>query len=160
MIELEADAADPDDVTDLQADDEFMLTPVAGEGDLDEESDDSGSQVIALDSDEFDESAPTMLDDGGLVEEGGFEPVDDLGAAAGAAAVGVAATATAGVGAVAGAAVEEGDFSAWNIVSLAMLTVFMGLSGLLALDVIRNIWSWNQPFSLNNTLMDFIVGML
>ena len=36
MIELEADPSDPDDVTDLQTDDEFMLTPVAGDGDLDE----------------------------------------------------------------------------------------------------------------------------
>lgn len=156
MIELEADPADPEEVTDLQTDDEFMLTPVPAEGEMDEESDDSGSQVIALDSDEFDESAATMLvadDDAGLeVEEDAFA---ELGGEAPA-----VSTAAAAAGATAVAAAEEADFSAWNIVGLAMLSGFMGICGLLALDVIRNIWSWQQPFSVSNSLMDFLVGLL
>ena len=148
MIELEADPADPEEVTELQTDDEFMLTPVAGEGDLDEESDDSGSQVIALDSDEFDESAATML-----VEDEGEGLLD-------ADPIVVPTTGTDTSATAAGAASEEGEFSAWNIVGLAMLSGFMGICGLLALDVIRNIWSWRQPFSVNSSLMDFLVGLL
>jgi excisionase family DNA binding protein len=124
MIELEADPADPEEATELQADEDFMLTPVAGDGDLDEESDDSGSQVIALDSDEFDESAATMLvpDDDPLgAGDGDLTELDEVGgalAAGGVAAAGASAVATAG---------EEADFSVWNIVGLSMLSVFMAV---------------------------------
>ena len=158
MIELEGEPADAEEATELQADEEFLLTPVSGDAELDEESDDSGSQVIALDGDELDESAATMLvadDDGPLVaEEGDFTAIDELGAGP--------AAATAGAPAAVGTAatVEEADFSAWNIVGLSMLSVFMGICGLLALDLIRNIWSWDKPYPLNSTIMDFIVGML
>lgn len=153
MIELEADA---EESSDLQGDEDFMLTPVAGDGDLDEESDDSGSQVIALDSDEFDESSagPLVADDDPLASDGDALSLDDVGAAT----AGGAAAASAGAVAVAGAA-EEADFSVWNIVSLSMLTAFMAICALLALDVIRNIWTWNQPFGVSDSLMNFFTGM-
>lgn len=149
-IELEADAADAGDG--LQTDDEFMLTPVSGDGDLDEESDDSGSQVIALDSDEFDESSATMLvpDDDPLAD-GGL----DAAPAVGAAAVGGAAAAAATVSA---AAAEDADFSVWNIVSLVIVALFMCICGLLALDVARNVWTWNEPFSITTSLMNMLTG--
>ena len=147
LIQLDGDAADPEEATELQTDEEFVLTPVAAEGELDEESDDSGSQVIALDEEEMDESAATMLvaDEDALV--GG-----DLTAAG-------AATkpAAQGVGAVEAA---ESPFGVWDMVMLSSLSLFMGLCGLLALDLIRNIWSWGRPYQLNSTIMDFIVGML
>ncbi len=150
MIELEAEPADPDDATELQGDDEFMLTPVAGDGDLDEESDDSGSQVIALDSDEFDESAATMLvaDD-----PGGDDLMDDMGAGA----ISVGGPAAAAV--AASSAPEEADFSVWNIVSLVMLATFMGLASWIAMDVLRNIWSWNEPYGITNSLVNMLTGM-
>jgi len=47
----------------------------------------------------------------------------------------------------------------WNIVSLSMLSILMAISGLLALDVIRNIWSSEQPFSVNTSLLDILVGL-
>ena len=160
MIELEADPADPEESTDLQADDEFMLTPVAGDGDLDEESDDSGSQVIALDSDEFDESAATMLvadDDGGM---GDGDLMDDVGVGAGALAVGGAAVAATGAAvATSKAMAEEADFSVWNIVSLIMLATFMGFASWIAMDVLRNISSWNEPYGITNSLTNLITGM-
>ena len=148
-IELEADPADPADATELQTDDEFMLTPVAGDGELDEESDDSGSQVIALDSDEFDESSATMLvpDD---------DPLGDGGLGAAAAVTAGAVTAGAAVAAV---EPEEAGFSVWNIVGLVMLATFMGICSLLAMDVLRNIWTWDQPFSISGSLMNLITGM-
>ena len=149
VIELE-ESADPNDATELQTEDEFMLTPVEGDDDLIDESDDSGSQVIALDSDEFDESAATMLvpDDDPFSAEGD-ELVDN--ALAGAATAGAATAAAV-------AAAEEADFSVWNIVSLSMLAFFMLICGFLAMDVLRNIWSWQQPFGISGSLMDLIVG--
>ena len=124
----------------------------AGDGDLDEESDDSGSQVIALDSDEFDESAATMLvaDD-----PAGDDLMDDMGA--GAISVGGPAVAAAGVAAASGP--EEADFSVWNIVSLVMLATFMGLASWIAMDVLRNIWSWNEPYGITNSLVNMLTGM-
>lgn len=150
MIELEAEPADPEDATEMDA--EFMLTPVAGDGDLDEESDDSGSQVIALDSDEFDESAATML-----VADDGMGGGDDLMEAPGALAVGATATGVAAAGA--SAAAEEADFSVWNIVSLVMLAMFMALGSWVAMDVLRNIWSWNEPYGITNSVLNAITGM-
>lgn len=148
MIELEAEPVDAEDATELQTDDEFMLTPVAGDADLDEESDDSGSQVIALDSDEFDESAATMLvpDEDPL----GGEEMDDIGSPSPVVAPS-AAPATA-------KAADEAEFTTWNIAGLVMLAVFMLLCSLLALDVARNIWTWNEPFSISTSLMNLITG--
>ena len=58
VISLDADAADPDQATQLKADNEFLLAP----GDKAEDESDSGSQVIALeDSEAFDQEAATML---------------------------------------------------------------------------------------------------
>lgn len=147
MIELEAEPVDAEDATELQTDDEFMLTPVAGDADLDEESDDSGSQVIALDSDEFDESAATMLvpDDDPLGEE-----MDDIGTA-GPVVASSSAASTGGAG-------DEAEFTTWNIAGLVMLAIFMLLCSLLALDVARNIWTWNEPFSISTSLMNLITG--
>lgn len=152
VLELD-ESADPDDATELQTEDEFMLTPVEGDDDLIDESDDSGSQVIALGSDEFDESAATMLvpdDDPFSADEGDL--MDDVGGAiAGAAAVGAGAAAAV-------AAADEAEFSVWNIVSLCMLAFFMLVCGFLAMDVLRNIWSWQQPFGISGSLMDLLVG--
>ena len=51
---------DSDAVMELQSEDEFLLTPL--EESLDDESQDSGSQVIALDSDtDFDDATPTVM---------------------------------------------------------------------------------------------------
>ena len=140
-----------------------MLTPVEGDDELDEESDDSGSQVIALDSEEFDEASATMLvpDDDDpfaaaseLDDDGGFG--DALTGAAGVAVAGAAAGA--GAATAAAAVAEEADFSVWNIMGLGFLAFFMMVAGLLAMDVLRNIWSFNQPYSLSGTLMDLLVG--
>ena len=167
-LELSDDAldlegvADPEDATELKTEDEFMLTAVEGDDDLDEESDDSGSQVIALDSEEFDEASATMLvpdddpfsDADELDDDGGFG--DALTGAAGVAAVGAAAGAGAATAAVAVA--DEADFSAWNIVLLGFVAFFMMVTALLAMDVLRNIWSFNQPYVLSGTLMDLLLG--
>ena len=88
-----------------------------------------------------------------IAAAGGEElsPMDDVsGALAGAGPAGAA---------VAAPLAEEADFSVWNIVSLAMLAGFMGICGLLAMDVIRNIWTWNEPFGITGALMNMLTGM-
>ena len=74
VIALETEAADPDQATQLKADNEFLLSP--GET-LAEDESDSGSQVIALeDSESFDQEAATMLKaEGGALAADAFQPV-------------------------------------------------------------------------------------
>src|SRR5690606_13634820 len=58
LVSLEEEP-DYDANTQLKADDDFLLTPLEDSGF--DDTDDSGSQVIALDSESFDDSANTML---------------------------------------------------------------------------------------------------
>ena len=135
------------------ADDDFMLTPV--EDGLDEESD-SGSQVIALDGEEFDESAVSMLSDDDAEslegEHAEFMPDDEgLGAVspvAGAMPVGPRGDD------------EDANYSIWNVLSLFSIVLLLGFTGILMLDLINNIWSWGGTYSFNSTIMDAILGML
>jgi hypothetical protein len=136
-----------------QADDDFMLTPV--EEGMDEESD-SGSQVIALDSEEFDESAVGMLhdEDAPVLEAETAEFIDEevgpRGAALGPTTAGVAV----------GAVEEEGTYTVWNVLSLFSIVFLLGFTGILMLDLINNIWSWGGNYSFNSTIMDAILGMM
>jgi len=128
-----------------RADDDFLLTPV--EEDVDES--DSGSQVIALDADEEFSgfgAAPAMLE-------------EDLGAAAplvGAGLAPAAALASAPALAPAGYVIEP-PFTTWNIVSLVACFFFLLIGGMFMYDLIRHMWSWDSPYSLNSAMMDSIV---
>jgi hypothetical protein len=143
-----------------QGDDDFMLEPVA-EG-LDDESD-SGSQVIALDSEELDagdggmfaEEEAAFGDDGAGFDE---EDADELGAGApaGFAAAGAAATGAA----IAGAHEEEANYTIANVMSLFGIVLVLGFTGILLVDLINNIWSWGGNYSFNSTIMDAILNML
>ena len=151
MLELD----DAISLEDEQSDDDFMLTPV--EDAADEESD-SGSQVIALDSEEFEDSAVDMLsdDDAPAFEaEGGFEAdEDELGAPAG------FATAAATGAAVASMSDDsDGTYSIWNVLGLFMIVTLLSFSGVLLVDLINNIWSWDGTYSFNSTIMDAILSM-
>ncbi len=180
--------ADTEVPTDLGGDDDFLLTPMSDE--LDEESD-SGSQVIDLDSEEFDESAATLLADnaspmdeldegvafetldddgldgldgglddldGGLDDAGGFDDgglVEDA-PLAGAAGAAVGATALAS----AGKAAPEAQYSLANVLSLFAIACMLGLAGLMMLDLISNMWSWDQNYAFKSSLMDTIISMI
>jgi hypothetical protein len=146
---------------DDQSDDDFLLTPLE-EGAAEES--DSGSQVIALDDDvEFEEAGP--LDGGG----GGGLLEDDLGEGLGsAAALGSAALApapmqnmsAAAAGAAPGvAAAPEAPFSGWNVASLALCAVLLLFCGMFAFDLLRNMWSWNEAYSVNSSMMDMLLKL-
>ncbi len=128
-----------DDGEGLETDD-FVLTPV--EGDLGDE--DSGSQVIALDTDE-------LGDEGELLGEGEAEA--DMGAGLGT---------VEGSPGIPGPIVPAGAESPYTIYDVGLLGLIMmplTLAGVMIIDVAMHIWSFNEPFSINSPLMDLILGM-
>ena len=136
---------------DLQSDDDFLLTPT--DDSLDEESD-SGSQVIALDSEEFDDSAAQMLEEEGPgFEEETVEFTDaDSEDSAGFVSPAPAAAATSDS--------EEAPYSIWNVLSLFFIVAILGFTGILMMDLMNNIWSWQGNYDFNSTIMDGILAML
>ncbi len=130
----------------LQADEDFNLTPSGGEA---EDEEDSGSQVIALeDSEAFDEEAtvlatgeePGTLDgEAGVTAEGFSGPQDAM--------------------AVPASAAPELPYSVYNIVGLVVVALILALAGMLMTDLIRHIWSWDQPYSASTSLMDLMVNV-
>lgn len=145
---------DPAAATQLKADDEFLLTPLEEAGG---DESDSGSQVIALDSDvEFGESSGDDMFgaplSGVTALEDGEEDAGELGG------LGVAAGLSQTQGTMV-AAVPDITFSGWSIAFLSFGLVFLLLSGIMMYDLMRNMWSWSGPYSVNSSLMDSILGL-
>jgi hypothetical protein len=126
---------------------DFLLTPLEEQT---EDSTDSGSQVIALEGDFGDDATATlmagdvpglssMLEDAG----GGLSP---LGAAAGAG------------GPVMYAAPPEPAYGIGTVLALGVSSVVLTLVGVMMYDLIRQMWSWDTPYSFNSSLMDMILG--
>ena len=153
-ISLEGQAAAEEHPSGIKADNEFLLS--AGDS-LDEDESDSGSQVIALeDSESFDQDAATMLkaDEGGALGADAFQPMGAEGALEGAApGVGAAQSVyvqTAGV---------ETPYSVWNVLSLGTVAGMLALSGMMMVDVMLNMWSFEGTNSLSTGLMDVFVSI-
>ena len=116
VISLDDEAADPDQATQLKADNEFLLSPPATKP-CDDESD-SGSQVIALeDSESFDQDAATMLksEPGGALAADAFQP---MGGDAGMGMGGGRGQHGAGQPVYVQVPVVEAPYSVWNVLSL------------------------------------------
>ncbi|MDX1944310.1 MAG: helix-turn-helix domain-containing protein [Pirellulaceae bacterium] len=153
VISLESESADPDQATQLKADNDFMLSP----GDsLGEDESDSGSQVIALeDSEGFDQDAATMLrsEPGGALAPDAFQPMPGSDAS------------LPGMGGGVGPAqpvyvqipVVEAPYSIWNVLSLMLITVMLMLTGMLMVDVMLNMWSFSGTSSVSTGLMDTFI---
>jgi hypothetical protein len=141
----------------VEADDDFMLTPV--EEGLDEESD-SGSQVIALDNEDFGESAVEMLtEEDEAAGLGAAEFIEEEEEGVGIAAL-APTTSRAEMAAVAAGEAEEGTYSIWNVLSLFSIVLLLGFTGILMLDLINNMWSWEKNLPFNSTIMDAILDMM
>ena len=140
----------------LQTDDDFQLTPLS-EGAKEAEGD-SSSQVIALDADieELGESAAGQFEDVDLTEEaddavvltedlseGAAEQIDMGYAPAPAAA----------------AAADEMQYGWVGMLLLCAASTFLLLCGVMMLDMIRNIWTWNESFGVSSSLLDALLGM-
>lgn len=142
-ISLE-DAGELDAPTELQADDDFNLTPSFDSG----EDESSGSQVIALEDSELfaDDSAPTVLSESDVVPQPQLIADD------------IAESPSAYVGAV--AMVPEVPLKVWEVVMLGATTLMSVLCAMVAFDVARHIWQGPDQAPLTSTLMDFFVGQL
>ena len=151
VISLDAEAADPDQATQLKADNEFLLAPGEKPG---EDESDSGSQVIALeDSEAFDQDAATMLGQqqaaGALTAEA-FQPIPaDLGAGA--------APALAGQPVYVQVPAQEIPYSVWNVLSLGVIALLLAVTGMLMTDVMLNMWSFGGTTSASTSVMDFFI---
>ncbi len=136
----------------LQTDDDFQLTPLSEAA---SEEGDSSSQVIALDADmeDFSDGA-AVLDEGDFAEEeDGVVLSEDF-------AESPAGDLDVGYAPVAAAAAAEVPYSVLNLVGLGCSALLLMFAGTMMFDMMNNIWSWDEPYSLNSALMDAILGLL
>ncbi|MCG8451178.1 MAG: hypothetical protein MI725_16540 [Pirellulales bacterium] len=157
LIAGESDAP-AESEAELQTDDDFQLTPLS-EG-TPEPDGDSSSQVIALDAEieDLGEEASGVLEGADFTEEADAgvmlsedfaeSPADDLGVAY--AEVGVGA---APVGA-------EQPYTVGNVILLSCCGMLLLLAGTMGIDLVRNMWSWDENLSINSSLMDAILSLL
>ncbi len=122
----------------------FQLTPLGEE--TDEEEKDS-SQVIALDeiSEEDTADAADSADVGAdmLGEEFGV-----VGLATGGAAVATVEPAV------------DTPFSTWVIVFLGLCILLLAICGMMVFDLIRNMWSWDQMYSINSSILETLYPLI
>lgn len=186
MLSLTDADVDTGIATVLQSDEDFLLTPST---DADADDSDSSSQVIALDSDaDFGDMLVPIDDEGGDIlepieemSEVELEPLDapggiDFGPADGAAqeadfggAMGGAPDFGAGA-AVGGAAQSEPartapaanqtQYSGLMITSLGLCMGLLCLCAFVSFDLMRNMWSWNETFPVNSTILEVLKGLL
>ncbi len=183
-LELEAEADDdslelgeddmltfseePEVAVESKADEGFQLTPMEDTG---EEDSESASQVIALESPAVSEVAPTMIAAGGAPVAAAMldedfaamgEPVG-LGPAVPAegSPLGIAPAFADQAAVAVGPAmvVPEAPYTGLQITSLAICIILLILCGWMGYDLLRNMWSWNGAYTVNSSLMDFIVGL-
>jgi hypothetical protein len=166
-----SEAADTEAPTELKADDDFLLTPL-DEGS--EEDSESGSQVIALDGDMAPDDAATMIAHApgagmaAMLDEdfsaAGAGPMGPMPGALDAAPLGPAAPVVAAPGydpnAFAAQALPETPYTILQVLSLAGCLLFLMLGGMMAYDLLRNMWSWNGPYTVNSSLMDWILSLV
>lgn len=157
VVALEEDSADPDQATQLKQDDQFLLSP---SDELSEEESDSGSQVIALDDSlALDGDAATMLGGKAAGASGIGQPdfaASGMGSDYG--AMGMGSGAAMGMGAgqpvYVPVEVEEIPYSIWNVLGLLLVAFVMAMCAMLMVDVVLNLWVWNEQTSASMFLMD------
>ena len=153
----------------LKGEDDFQLTPM---DDLsDSEDSESGSQVIALDTEGEGDEAATMVASSGtpvaamLDEDLGEPTLAAMPMGAAATDLGLAgpedALAMGGFGSAA-AALPEAPYSIWNILSLVFVSVLLILVGMMMYELLRNMWGFDKPIHTNEFdtwLMDRILEL-
>ena len=158
MILLD-DSAEGESATQLKSDDDFLLTPL---DDATVDESDSGSQVIALDSEvDFDEAASTMLGSSSRQPSMAAMLEEDMGGMGSplVADTGFGQPAFAGGTAfMAAPQVVEAPFSLWNVLFLSLCSLLLLFCGMMLYDLMRNMWSWEGTYGVNSTLMDTILG--
>jgi hypothetical protein len=136
----------------VQADEDFQLAPSMDQLDDD---DDSGSQVIALeDSEAFEAGDADLATDVVL----GAEEGDEIEAALEVPdASSVTQPALPQSAVVAGA--PDIPYSIWNVLSLLAIVLILSVTGMLMADLVRNMWTWDSPYTASTSIMDLAVKM-
>jgi excisionase family DNA binding protein len=149
-----------------EGDSDFLLTPL--EEAADTEGSESGSQVIALDT-EADQAA--MMDASGgasmaamLDEDLSSQPTLDMGISPPLGGGPLLGPQPVGVSEGApimqpGAVLPEAPYSGLQIAGLATCVVLLMLCGMMTYDLLRNMWSWQEPYAINSSLMDAILSL-
>lgn len=137
----------------LQTDDDFRLTPL---GDLDDDGD-SSSQVIALDADLGDLGG----EEAGLLGDDAFAEIEDGDGVVLSEDYGDGAPGEFEMAAFAGApaAKAQGEYTLMNILGLASCFFLLIFAGVLSLDMVRNVWSWDENLALNDSLLESLGGL-
>ena len=52
----------------------------------------------------------------------------------------------------------EPAYSGWNVASLVMCSLLLIISGMFMYDLMRNMWSWSGPYSVNSSMMDMVIS--
>lgn len=134
-LELPEDVDDTLDVgSPMRQDDEFNLGPPSAGGAVEDEG---SSQVIELGGDDAFAAVPTG-DVDPFAATDVFTPIE---AGEGLEAVPVQEPALVTV------AAPEEHFSAFNIAWLSIMALVLALSGILMIDLVRNMWVWNDGTS-------------
>ena len=140
---------------DIKADDDFLLTEM---GDQVEESSDSGSQVIALDTDEELSSGMFAPAGGaGLLEEEPSSGTPLSGAPLLSGAPGLSVSP--GLMGEPMAAPAEAPFTGANVFALSACAILLFLCGMVIYDLIRNMWSWDGPYAIGSDIAHSIGGV-
>ncbi len=113
--------------------------------------------MIALDADigELGESAVAQFEEVDLTGEADEAVVlteDFSTAPAGDLGVGYAPSATAAVA-------REFPYSVPNVLALFFVAVLLFFAGVMMLDMVWNIWSWQEPYSMSSSLLDALLGV-
>lgn len=118
----------------------FALTPFGEEASEDEED---SSQIIPLDEVSEDEA---ML--GGAQRSAGVDALSDDFAAIPAGVM------------TASEPVVDVPFSTANIAGLSLCLLLLVMCGMMVFDLLRNMWSWGEVYTLNSSLMDVLTPIL
>jgi hypothetical protein len=148
VISLE-ETADMEGATQLKSDEDFLLTPIQ-ESTADES--DSGSQVIALDSEEEMSSGaftPATSGMAAMLEE-------DTGAAEGGLGLAPAGGIAGGPALVAAPQAAEATFSGWNVTGLVCCAMLLLMTGMMMYDLTRNMWQWDSVGKTNVSIFESI----
>lgn len=132
---------EPLEVAEDGGEEPFALTPFGEETGEDEED---SSQVIPLDE--------VSEDDGGLLGSPRTVGVESMGDE-------FSALPTGGMMPI-GEPVADVAFPGWVIGLMSVSMLMLVMCGMMVFDLLRNIWSWDQVYTLNSSLMDVLTPIL
>ncbi len=138
---------------------DFTLTTTPD--DTEDESE-TGSQVIALSESSSDISDPLMgVGPGAIDNHDGLDMgLNDGGASGGTIYNEVLPPGVTPelIAAAQEIGLKEKPYSIWNILSLLLCVILLVMTMIMTVDLVRNMWSWNQPYTINSNLMDWLLS--